>query len=353
MGWVFQRCCFPYALERGSVNGHEYAKVPRGPGWITGSREASPNCIVRKKIMSWQATSEPQCTRQTGPVKLIIEPRSRDLGGFHVRRALPAPEQRMVGPFIFLDQIGPAELPPSIGIDVRPHPHIGLSTLTWLIEGEILHRDSIGSIQHIRPGAVNWMTAGSGIAHSERTPSDVRARGSRLFGLQTWLALPLAHEETEPSFQHVAAAELPVIDGPGLRIVLIAGSGWDRRSPVTVFSETICADATPDDSAVLTISTEHTDRAVYVLQGEIDIAGHRYAAGSLLVLVQGVEVSVRARTSAKLVVIGGEPVEGPRHIWWNFVSSRAERITQAKADWKNGKFARVIDDDEFIPLPDG
>lgn len=294
-----------------------------------------------------------QGARPAGVITRAIEGRVRDLGGFAVRRVLPAMDQQMVGPFIFFDQMGPAVLSPSHGIDVRPHPHIGLSTLTWLFEGEILHRDSIGSIQRIRPGEVNWMTAGAGIAHSERTPEDVRATSSRLFGIQTWLALPKADEETAPFFQHVSAPELPVIAGDGCRVVLIAGTGWSHRSPVRVFSPTLYADVSLDAGSTLMLPAEHEERALYIVAGGIEIEGQPYRAGPLLVLRPGDGIAVRATTAARLVVIGGAKIDGPRHIWWNFVSSRAERIEQAKADWKRGVFAKVIDDDAFIPLPEG
>ena len=297
--------------------------------------------------------AQSQGVRPSGVIERAIEGRVRDLGGFAVRRVLPAMDHQMVGPFIFFDQMGPAELPPSHGIDVRPHPHIGLSTLTWLFEGEILHRDSIGSIQRIRPGEVNWMTAGAGIAHSERTPEDVRATSSRLFGIQTWLALPAVDEETAPSFQHVSAPELPVIEGDGCRVVLIAGTGWNRRSPVRVFSPTLYADVSLDAGSTLMLPAEHEERALYIVAGGIEIEGQPYRAGPLLVLRPGDGIAVRATTAARLVVIGGAKMDGPRHIWWNFVSSRAERIEQAKADWKRGAFAKVIDDDAFIPLPEG
>lgn len=285
------------------------------------------------------------------PIARTIARRRRDLGGFTVERLLPAAEQRLVGPFIFFDRIGPAALAPGSAIDVRPHPHIGLATLTWLIEGELMHRDSIGSVQRIRPGEVNWMTAGAGIAHSERTPDDLRPTGSRIFGLQTWLALPRADEETAPAFQHVAADALPVIEGEGSRVVLVAGSGWGRCSPVRVFSPTLYADVTLAAGAALALPAEHAERAVCVLDGSVEIGGDRLPAGPLAVLQPAAAVSVRAREPARLVVIGGAAIDGPRHLWWNFVSSRPERIEQAKREWAAGRFSPVIDDPEFIPLP--
>ncbi|MFZ5558616.1 MAG: pirin family protein [Pseudomonadota bacterium] len=304
--------------------------------------------------MSWQAAADPDCSMPIScdPVDAVIVPRARDLGGFEVRRALPAARRQMVGPFIFFDQMGPAEFGPGTGMDVRPHPHIGLSTLTWLIEGEILHRDSLGSLQPIRPGEVNWMTAGRGIAHSERTPPQQRRTGARLFGLQTWLALPRRHEETEPRFEHYGADELPVIDDDDMRVVLIAGSGWGRHSPVSVFSETIYADASLPAGARLPIPAEHEERAIYLLAGRVRIAGETFEPGSLLVLKPRHDVTVTAQIASRLLVLGGEPMDGPRFIWWNFVSSSKERIRQAREDWQAQRFAKVPGDDEFIPLPE-
>jgi redox-sensitive bicupin YhaK (pirin superfamily) len=304
--------------------------------------------------MSWQQAADPACTapRACDPVDTVVVPRARDLGGFEVRRALPAAQRQMVGPFIFFDQMGPAEFLAGTGMDVRPHPHIGLSTLTWLIEGEILHRDSLGSLQPIRPGEVNWMTAGRGIAHSERTPPGQRSGGARLFGLQTWLALPKRHEETEPRFEHYGAGELPVIDGDDMRVTLIAGSGWGRRSPVAVFSETLYADATLPAGARLPLPAEHEERAVYLLSGRARIQDETFEPGSLLVLKPGHDVTVAAESACRLLALGGEPMDGARFIWWNFVSSSKERIRQAQEDWKAKRFAPVPGDDEFIPLPE-
>lgn len=304
--------------------------------------------------MSWQPAEDASCSEAATcpPVETVIVPRSRDLGGFSVRRALPARERQMVGPFIFFDQMGPAEFLTGTGIDVRPHPHIGLSTLTWLIEGEIMHRDSLGSVQPIRPGEVNWMTAGAGIAHSERTPDAVRSAESVLFGLQTWLALPRRHEETAPGFTHIGADALPAIEDGGARITLVAGTGWGERSPVPVFSDTVYADAALAAGAVLPVLAEHEDRAVYVLSGEVEIAGDAFAAGTLLVLRPGETVPVKAAAASRVMVLGGETADGPRHIWWNFVSSSRDRIEQAKADWRAARFAPVTGDDGFIPLPD-
>lgn len=303
--------------------------------------------------MSWQPADEATAAPPTDcpPVETVIVPRSRDLGGFDVRRALPSTRRKMIGPFIFFDQMGPATFAPGKGIDVRPHPHIGLSTVTWLIEGEIMHRDSLGSIQAIRPGAVNWMTAGSGIAHSERTPDELRS-GAKLYGLQTWLALPKAHEETAPRFEHFSADRLPTFEGDGVEATVIAGTGWGKRSPVGVFTDTLYVDMRLTDGTKLTIPPEHEERGVYVLAGEIEIAGDRFGVGSMLVLRPDKPVDVLAHGAVHLVALGGATADGPRHIWWNFVSSSAERIEQAKADWKTGRFDPVVDDDEFIPLPE-
>jgi redox-sensitive bicupin YhaK (pirin superfamily) len=285
-------------------------------------------------------------------VEIQIVPRARDIGGFEVRRALPAAERRMVGPFVFFDEIGPATLPAGSGIDVRPHPHIGLATVTWLTDGEILHRDTLGSIQPIRPGELNWMTAGRGIAHSERSPEAARRRPQRIAGLQAWVGLPMQHEETEPDFAHYDAAALPVIESDGVRLVLIAGHGWGARSPVSVLSDTIYAEVTLAAGASLPIGPEHEERAIYVLSGQIRIAGDEFGSGRMLVLRPGDPIAVSGKTGARFMVLGGETMDGPRHLWWNFVSSSKERIEQAKADWKEGRFAKVIGDDEFIPLPE-
>lgn len=305
--------------------------------------------------MSWQPAKEAACSvpDDCPAVETVIVPKSRDIGGFAVRRALPSSRRRMIGPFVFLDQMGPASLPKGNGLDVRPHPHIGLSTMTWLVDGEIMHRDSIGSVQAIRPGEVNWMTAGSGIAHSERTPDALRPDGPRLFGVQTWLALPKKHEETAPRFEHHKAEALPRIEGDGVYATLVAGTGWGKRSPVGVFSETVFADARLSGGATLTVPAEHEERGLYILTGGVDIAGEGFEAGTLLALRPGDPVDVRARGRTHLIVLGGEAADGPRHIWWNFVSSSAERIEQAKADWKAGRFAKVAGDDELIPLPEG
>jgi len=305
--------------------------------------------------MSWQPAEKPAAAspKSGKPVDTVIVPRGRDIGGFEVRRALPAAERRMVGPFVFVDRMGPAELAAGKGVDVRPHPHIGLATVTWLFDGEIVHRDTLGSQQTIRPGEVNWMSAGRGIAHSERTPTELRAGPHRLSGMQAWVSLPKAHEETEPAFEHHAASAMPRIESGGASVTLVAGHGWGERSPVATFSDTIYAEATLKPGASLPIGAEHEERALYAIDGSVEIAGARFEPGRLLVLHPGDPVSVQAgERGARFMVLGGETMDGPRHLWWNFVSSSRERIEQAKADWQAGRFGKVPGDDEFIPLPE-
>jgi redox-sensitive bicupin YhaK (pirin superfamily) len=279
-------------------------------------------------------------------------PRARDLGGFEVRRALPSSRRQMVGAFIFFDQMGPAEFLLGQGIDVRPHPHIGLATVTYLLAGEIIHRDSLGSLQPIRPGEVNWMTAGRGIAHSERSGAEARATGAELFGIQTWVALPKAHEETLASFVHHGIADLPLIEDQGGTVRLILGSLYGRSSPVRTFSEMFYADASLPARARMPLDAGHQERGVYIVSGTVEIAGDGFDAMQLLVFRPGDRITITARTPARLMLLGGEPMDGPRYIWRNFVSSSEDRIEQAKLDWKTGRFTPVPDDSEFIPLPD-
>jgi redox-sensitive bicupin YhaK (pirin superfamily) len=284
-------------------------------------------------------------------VQARITPAVRDLGdGFSVRRAIPAVHCRNVGPFVFFDAFGPVELGPGKAFDVRPHPHIGLATVTYLFEGEILHRDSLGIVQPIRPGEVNWMTAGRGIAHSERTPPPLRASGSRLAGIQLWVALPLAEEEAAPSFAHYE--NLPLLQDDGLALRLILGRLGDAVSPVQTLSPMFYADAIVERSARLTLPTDYAERAIYVVDGFVDIGDETITAGEFALLQSGVEVDIDVRSPARLVVLGGPPLDAPRFVWWNFVSSRKERIRQAAADWKAGRFAAVPGETEFIPLPD-
>jgi redox-sensitive bicupin YhaK (pirin superfamily) len=286
------------------------------------------------------------------PVELVIEPRPRDIGGFEVRRLLPVAQRRSVGPFVFFDQMGPATFAAEHGVDVRPHPHIGLATVTYLFQGEIMHRDTLGSVQVIRPGDVNWMTAGSGIAHSERTPPGTRASGGPLFGIQSWVALPKAHEEADPAFFHHPARTLPKIDGEGKAVTIIAGTAFGQRAPVATFSETLYCDVVLKAGAKIEVPIEHEERAVQPVVGRIRVAGHELGSGSMLVLRAGEPVVIEALEDARLMLLGGEPLEGPRNIWWNFVSSSKDRIEQAKADWKGGRFGQVPAETEFIPLPE-
>ncbi|MBI1779490.1 MAG: pirin family protein [Proteobacteria bacterium] len=285
-------------------------------------------------------------------LETIVVPRSRDLGDFEVRRVLPSAERRMVGPFVFLDDFGPTVFRAGSGLDVRPHPHIGLATVTYLLEGEIVHRDSLGTVATIRPGEVNWMTAGRGIVHSERTDPARRKAESRLFGIQSWVALPANREEAEPGFAHHGADALPVVAGEGKRVRVIAGTLYGARSPLLVFSETLYADAALDAGAVLSVPATHEERALYIVQGAVELLGVPFESGRLLVLKPGVEIIVTAAAPARLLLIGGEPMDGPRHLWWNFVSRSKERIEQAKADWKAGRLGSVAGDPEFIPLPE-
>ena len=285
-------------------------------------------------------------------IETVIVPRTRDLGGFEVRRALPSVERRMVGPFVFFDRLGPAALAPGRGIDVRPHPHIGLATVTYLFEGELLHRDTLGHVQVIAPGAVNWMTAGRGIAHSERTPPGLRERGGPVSGVQVWVALPKAHEEAAPAFVHTPGSALPELEGEGLRVRVVLGTLLGKRSPVTTFSETLYADALLAPGARLEVPPGLEERAVFVAEGAVEESGARFPAGQLLVLRPGAPVVLRAAEASRLVVLGGEPLDGPRLLWWNFVSSSARRIAAAAEDWKAGRFGVVPEETEAIPLPD-
>jgi len=291
--------------------------------------------------------------RACDAIEQVIVPRARDLGGFSVRRALPAVGKQMVGPFIFFDQMGPAEFLLGQGIDVRPHPHIGLATVTYLFDGEIFHRDSLGTEMAIRPGALNLMSAGSGIVHSERSAPEERAKGPKLFGIQAWAALPKAFEEGAPTFVHYSADDLPRVTGEGKRVRVIMGEAFGATSPAEFPHPALYAEAVLAPGAVLPFDPDYDERAVYIASGDIDIAGDRFEAGRLLVFKPSDRISILALSNARLMLIGGEPMDGPRHIWWNFVSSSKDRIDAAKADWKAGRFAVVPGDDkEFIPLPE-
>jgi redox-sensitive bicupin YhaK (pirin superfamily) len=296
--------------------------------------------------------NEPVCKDGGGAIELIIEARPRDIGGFAVRRALPSMRRRLVGPFAFFDHMGPADLPAGTGIDVRPHPHIGLATVTYLFDGEIDHRDSLGSFQTIRPGDVNWMLAGSGIVHSERSGA-ARAHGYRIHGIQSWVALPLEDELVDPRFEHHAATTIPRVILPGVTLSVIAGTAYGARSPVGILSPTLYVDARVEGGASLRIDDTHEERAIYVVEGAVGCETTVLRAGTLAVLRQGVSVELTAERSARVMIVGGTRVPGDRHIDWNFVSSSKERIEQAKRNWKEGRFPKVPGDElEYVPLPE-
>jgi redox-sensitive bicupin YhaK (pirin superfamily) len=286
----------------------------------------------------------------TGPVELTIEPRVRSLGEFDVRRILPSAKRRMVGPFVFLDHMGPAVFPPGHGIAVRPHPHIGLATITYLFEGEIMHRDSLGCRQLIQPGAVNLMTAGRGIVHSERAGDDVTVT-SHLHGIQSWIALPLELEEMEPTFLHYPASSLPERQLDGCTVRVIMGSAYGLQSPVLTYSPTLYLEASLPSGTFMEVLDEAIERAVYVVTGAVSIGGDTFREGTLAVIRRGAVPTLRAAAAARVLIVGGAPL-GPRHIWWNFVSSSEARIERAKRDWAEMRMGTVPDDAEFIPLPD-
>jgi redox-sensitive bicupin YhaK (pirin superfamily) len=286
--------------------------------------------------------------------ELLLEARPRDLGGFTVGRVLPAIARRTVGPFVFFDHMGPAQFAPGKGMDVRPHPHIGLATVTYLFEGQIHHRDTLGSSQTIEPGGINWMTAGRGIAHSERTPPAQRSSGGKAHGLQLWVALPVSHEETAPAFDHHPAASLPGFDDGGVKVRVLAGSAYGATSPVRTLSPLFFVEASLAAGAVMPLPSEHEERAVYVVEGEAGVwAGDvRVPARQMIVLPPGPAPTLHSDGPARVALIGGAPLDGPRHVWWNFVSSSHDRIEQAKADWTAGRFGKIPGDDvESIPLP--
>lgn len=281
----------------------------------------------------------------------FLEPEVKNLGGFEARRVLPHPQRQMVGPFIFFDHLGPAVFAAGQGIDVRPHPHINLATVTYLFEGVLLHQDSLNVVQEIYPGEVNWMTAGRGVTHSERSPAADRAKESRIHGIQTWVALPDEHEETEPWFRHYPATGLPRWEEQGVSITLIAGKAAGRISPVQTFSPMIYLDVQMPAGTQFTLPAEYSEQAVYSVTDGLTVAGEPLAPQRMLLLPAGETVTISATTAARCIVIGGEPV-GYRYKWWNFVSSRLERIEAAKADWKQGRFDQVPQETEFIPLPE-
>jgi len=286
-------------------------------------------------------------------IDLVILPPSRDLGdGFTVRRALPQPQRRMVGPFIFFDQMGPVEMRDGQGLDVRPHPHIGLATVTYLFDGEIMHRDSLGSVQPIRPGELNWMNAGAGITHSERSPDAARHGGSKLFGLQLWVALPADQEESAPSFQHHDASAIPAGEMDGVSVRQIVGRMDGLAAPVKTLSEMIYAEIAMPPGTRYRVPSEQIERAFYLITGEVTVDGQPFGPSELVILKPHAEIVLASAEGARLVLVGGEPFPEQRFIYWNFVSSRADRIEQAKADWREQRFAAVPDEQEFIPLPE-
>lgn len=310
--------------------------------------------------MSWNPALDPDCP--TGDaidaIETVIIPRARDLGAFEVRRALPAPDRQMVGPFIFFDQMGPAEFLPTRGMDVRPHPHIGLATISYLFRGRMHHRDSLGTDAWIEPGAVNWMVAGQGITHSERTDDKTQTDPMPFFGIQTWVALPEKLEDAPARFEHAAKDALPILEGEGKQLRLILGSAYGETAPVETPSEMFYLDAVLEPGAKLPLPDNHEDRGAYVVEGDVEVAGDRFEAGRMMVFRPGDRVSMTAgATGARVMLLGGATLDGPRHIWWNFVASSRERIQAAKeawraGDWENGRFQLPpTDKDEFIPLP--
>lgn len=310
--------------------------------------------------MSWNPAIDPDCPKgdAVDAIETVIVPRARDLGGFEVRRALPAPKRQMVGPFIFFDQMGPAEFLSGQGIDVRPHPHIGLATVTYLHKGTIHHRDSLGTDQWIAPGDVNLMFAGHGITHSERVDGQVRAKPHSLFGIQSWIALPEDKEDDPAAFHHAPAADLPMMEGEGKQVRLILGHAYGETAPVETPSEMFYLDAVLEAGAVIPLPDDHEDRGVYVLQGSVDVAGQVFDAGKMMVFRPGDRISLTAgERGARVMILGGATLKGSRHIWWNFVASSKDKIDAAKeawraGDWAHGRFALPIgDDEEFIPVP--
>ena len=282
----------------------------------------------------------------------VLKPHAKDLGGFEVRRLLPGHPRKMVGPFIFFDHMGPSRLAPGTGVDVRPHPHIGLATVTYLFEGAIMHRDSLGTVQRIEPGAVNWMTAGRGIAHSERSPDEDRPGGPRLHGIQTWIALPKAHERTDPDFSHHPKNTIPLITLPGVYMHLVAGTAFGRTAPTPTYSPMFYLAVEMETGAAFELPLEHEERGVYVVSGDVDVSGSRLPACHLGVLSAAESVRITAKSAARLVLIGGAAMDGDRHIWWNFVASSRELMDDAAERWHDGGFPPVPGETEFIPLPE-
>ncbi|MFV1849676.1 MAG: pirin family protein [Porticoccaceae bacterium] len=311
--------------------------------------------------MSWNPSIDPGCPDDVGmdAIETLIVPRARDLGGFEVRRALPAPKRQMVGPFIFFDQAGPAELLTGKGVDVRPHPHIGLGTVTYLYQGDFHHKDSTGADQVIRPGELNWMVAGRGVTHSERTSAAARQGPSSLFGIQTWIALPEEFEDVAPSFEHHGKETLPVLEDNGVSVRLILGNAYGMVAPAKMMSETFYADVMLDAGKRLPLPDDHEDRGIYIVEGSISVAGQEYGPAQMMVFRPGDKITIAAgETGARLMILGGATFNGPRYIWWNFVASSQERIDAAKEEWRAGNWGKgqfdlpPDDRDEFIPLPE-
>jgi redox-sensitive bicupin YhaK (pirin superfamily) len=284
-------------------------------------------------------------------IRVLLKPHQHDVGGLMVRRVLPALAARTVGPFIFFDHIGPATLVPGKGLDVRPHPHIGLATVTYLFEGAIMHRDSVGSVQKIVPGDVNWMTAGRGIVHSERTPDEERANGQSMHGVQTWVALPVASEEVEPSFEHHPAATLPQLERNGVTLRVIAGTAFGAQAPTRTFCPTLYVAAHFDAGRDLVLDTEHEERGVYLVDGDLTIDGEPLPEQQMAVLEPGHPARLESATGATVMILGGAPLDGARFIEWNFVSSSREKIDAAKRAWSEQRMGQVPGETEFIPLP--
>jgi len=284
-------------------------------------------------------------------VELLLDPVTKDLGDFVVRRTLPATDRQRIGPFIFFDHMGPADFKPGSGVNVRPHPHIGLATITYLFAGKIMHRDSLGHAQAIEQGAINWMTAGRGIVHSERSPEELKQSGSLLHGIQAWVALPVELEETEPRFEHYPAEDVPEVNLDGVKLRVIVGQAYGAASPVRASSETLYVEANLDAGADLLLPAGIDELAVYVVNGDIDIGDCPVTAGRMAVIEAGSDAAARARTTTKLMLLGGASLPGQRYLWWNFVSSSRERMEQAKKDWREQRFGEIPGETELMPLP--
>jgi redox-sensitive bicupin YhaK (pirin superfamily) len=308
--------------------------------------------------MSHSEAQAPECSERESDLAMVIESRMRDIGDFELRRLLPAPKRRLVGPYTFFDHFGPVTLAAGKGMEVRPHPHINLATVTYLFEGAIEHRDSLGSQLTITPGAINWMTAGKGIVHSERTPEELLDQPRTMHGIQLWLALPTESEEIEPAFRHYPQESFPIIEEGGVRMVVLIGTAYGSESPVETVSPTLYIDAHLQAGATLKLEQRYDERAVYVVEGSISHGGEAFGVGKMLVMKAGGCPEVTAVENARVVVLGGDTLDGERHLWWNFVSSSKERLEEAKQDWLKGpgasdRFPLVPgDSDEFIPLPE-